>query len=101
MNVVSLHNLQEAENCLAHSKPNVIFLDNKFPDGRGVDFISNIKSIGNDIQIVMMTSDSSAGLRKKAMEKGAQYFLEKPFSRTTLDHILDQLNLTATRSRKQ
>ena len=86
---------------LHNSKPNVIFLDNRFPDGIGVNFISNIKSTGNDIQIIMMTSDSSAWIRKKAMEEGAQYFLEKPFSRTTIDHVLDQLNLKTTRSRKQ
>ena len=30
-----VHTLQEAEDCLAYLKPNVIFLDNSFPDGLG------------------------------------------------------------------
>ena len=93
MNVLSVHSLHEAKNCLADAKPNVIFLDNSFPDGIGVNFISNIKSTGNDIQIIMMTSDPSAWVKEKAMKEGAHYFLEKPFSRTTIDQVLDQLNL--------
>ena len=101
MNVLSVHSLHDAEDCLAHSKPNVIFLDNSFPDGIGVNFISNIKSTGNDIQIIMMTSDSSSWLREKAMEEGAHYFLEKPFSKTTINHVLDQLKLKETGPRKR
>ena len=96
MNVMSVHSLHEAENCLAQSKPNVIFLDNGFPDGMGVNFISSIKSTGNDIQIIMMTSDPSAWIKEKAMKEGAHYFIEKPFSRTTIDHVLDQLNMKKT-----
>jgi len=99
--VLSVHSLHDAENCLARSKPNVIFLDNSFPDGIGVNFISNIRSTGDDIQIIMMTADSSAWIREKAMEEGAHYFLEKPFSRTTIDRVLDQLNLKKTGPRKE
>jgi len=40
-----------------------------------------------------MTSDPSALVRKKAMEEGAHYFLEKPFSKTTINQLLDQVNL--------
>jgi DNA-binding NtrC family response regulator len=101
MNVLSVHSLHDAENCLAHSKPNLIFLDNSFPDGIGVNFISNIKSTGNDIQIIMMTSDSSAWVREKAMEEGAHYFLEKPFSKTTIYHVLDELNQKEAGPRKR
>jgi len=101
MNVLSVHSLHDAEDCLAHSKPNVIFLDNSFPDGIGVNFISNIKSTGDDIQIIMMTSDSSAWVREKAMEEGAHYFLEKPFSKTTINHVLDELNLKESVPRKR
>ncbi len=101
MNVLSVHSLHEAENCLAHSKPNVIFLDNCFPDGIGVNFISNIKSTGDDIQIIMMTSDPSAWIKEKAMEEGAHYFIEKPFSRTTIDQVLDQMTLKKTGPRRQ
>jgi len=94
--VLSAHSLRDARECLASSTPDVVFLDNSFPDGIGVNFIGNIKSTGNNIQIIMMTSDTSAWVRKRAMEEGAHYFLEKPFSKTTIDQLLDQVNLHNT-----
>jgi DNA-binding NtrC family response regulator len=94
--VLSMHSLRDARECLACTKPDVIFLDNSFPDGIGVNFIGNIKSTGDDIQIIMMTSDTSAWVRKRAMEEGAHYFLEKPFSRQTIDELLDQVHLNGS-----
>ena len=88
-----VYSLHEAEEYLSYMRPTIIFLDNSFPDGLGVDFIGSIKSKDKDIQIIMMTSDTSAWLRKKAMEEGAHYFLEKPFNKITIDQILDQVNL--------
>ena len=99
INVLSVHSLNDARECLAHSEPNLVFLDNSFPDGIGVNFIGNIKSTGKDIKIIMMTSDPSAWVRKKAMEEGANYFLEKPFTKTTIDQILDQINLKGSEFR--
>ena len=101
MEVMSVHSLHDARECLASSKPDVIFLDNSFPDGIGVNFIGNIRSTGDDIQIIMMTSDTSAWVRKKAMEEGAHYFLEKPFSRKTIDQLLDQVPMQNTGWRPQ
>jgi DNA-binding NtrC family response regulator len=94
--VLSAHSLRDARECLASSTPDVVFLDNSFPDGIGVNFIGNIKSTGNNIQIVMMTSDTSAWVRKRAMEEGAHYFLQKPFNKTTIDQLLDEVNLNNT-----
>lgn len=90
--VLSVHSLQEAQDCLAYLKPSVIFLDNSFPDGLGINFISNIKSTDKDIQIIMMTAESSVWIREKAIEEGAQYFLKKPFSKKAIDNVLDKLN---------
>lgn len=101
INVLSVHSLHEAQDCLAYSKPNVVFLDNSFPDGIGLNFIGIIKSTWNDTPIIMMTSDPSAWVRKKAMEEGAQYFLEKPFSKRTIDQLLDRVNLTSSGQRAQ
>jgi DNA-binding NtrC family response regulator len=91
--VMSVHSLRDARECLASSRPDMIFLDNSFPDGMGLNFISSIKSKGDDIQIIMMTSDASAWVRRKAMEEGAHYFLEKPFNKKIIDQLLDRVHL--------
>ena len=38
-----VNNLLDSEEYLQKNKPSLIFLDNKLPDGYGVDFISYVK----------------------------------------------------------
>jgi DNA-binding response OmpR family regulator len=92
IHALTVNNLEEAEECLAYLKPTVIFLDNNFPGGLGVNFIRKIKSIDSDIKIIMMTADPSSWIREKAVEEGINYFLRKPFSKKAIDHVLDKLN---------
>ena len=92
IHALSVHSLQEAEDCLTYLKPTVIFLDNSFPEGLGVNFIRNIKSSDEAIKIIMMTADSSLWIKEKAIEEGINYFLKKPFSRRSIDTVLDKLN---------
>jgi DNA-binding response OmpR family regulator len=92
IHVLSVHTLQEAEDCLTYLKPTVIFLDNSFPDGLGVNFIRHIKLSDEEIKIIMMTADSSLWVREKVIEEGINYFLRKPFSRRSIDIVLDKLN---------
>ena len=87
-----INTLEEAEENLAHLKPTVIFLDNNFPRGLGVNFIRKIKSFDEEIKIIMMTADESSWIREKAIEEGINYFLRKPFSKKAIDHVLDKLN---------
>lgn len=90
---LSVHSLQEAEDCLSYMKPTVIFLDNSFPDGLGVNFIRNIKSSDKEIKIIMMTADTGHWIKEKAIEEGINYFIRKPFTRNVIEKVLDNLNL--------
>jgi len=88
-----IHSLHEAEECLTYMKPNVIFLDNSFPDGLGINFIRNIHLADEEIKIIMMTADSAKWIEEKAKAEGINYFLKKPFSIGTINTILDKLEL--------
>ena len=83
--------LQEAEECLTYMKPTVVFLDNSFPDGLGINFIRSIHSADQDIKIIMMTADSALWIEQKAKAEGINYFLKKPFNQKLLDNALDAL----------
>jgi len=73
-------NLSAAEEYLLTEQPALIILDNKLPDGFGVDYISRVKKKYPSIKIVMITGfDASA--KDVAMENGADLFLEKPFTK--------------------
>lgn len=83
MELDHVKNLSAAEEYLSNEQPSVIILDNKLPDGFGVDFISVLKKKYPSIKIIMISGfDGSA--KDVALENGADVFLEKPFTRDQL-----------------
>ena len=72
-----VNNLLDADEWLAKNKPSAIILDNKLPDGFGVDFISYVKKKYPGIKIIMISGFSTA--RDVAMNNGADYFFGKTF----------------------
>jgi CheY-like chemotaxis protein len=89
---MAVHSLPEAAEYLTYLKPTIIFLDNSFPEGLGINFIQDIKSADKEIKIVMMTADADKWIEDKAREEGVVGFLKKPFSPQTLNNVLDKLN---------
>jgi response regulator of citrate/malate metabolism len=87
-----VHSLPEAEEFHTYLKPTVIFLDNSFPSGLGVNFIQQIKSADKGIKIVMITADSYDWIEKKANEEGVNYFLKKPLNSRLINMVLDEMN---------
>lgn len=90
---MTVSSLTEAEQYLHYLKPTVIFLDNSFPDGLGVNFIRHIRTTDDEIKIILMTADTNNWIKEKAVEEGASYFLRKPFTTKGLDDALLQLHL--------
>ena len=84
-----VNNLLDADEYLQKNKPSLIFLDNKLPDGYGIDFISYVKKKYPKIKIIMMTGFGTA--RDVALENGADFFLEKPFSLDNVNQAIDQV----------
>jgi len=83
MELDHVQNLLAASEYLEKEQPSVIILDNKLPDGFGVDFISFIKANYPTIKIIMI-SGFDASAKDVALENGADIFLEKPFTRDQL-----------------
>ncbi len=79
--------LLDAQEYLEKNKPSLVILDNKLPDGFGVDFISYIKKKYPSIKIIMISGFSTA--RDVALENGADMFLEKPFSMDKVNEAID------------
>jgi DNA-binding NtrC family response regulator len=84
-----VNSLLDADEYLEKHKPPVIILDNKLPDGFGVDFITYVKKKYPGIKILMISGFGTA--RDVALENGADYFLEKPFSLDNVNQALDKL----------
>ena len=72
-----------AQEYLKTENPSIVILDNKLPDGLGIDFISYIKQNHPEIKVVMISGYTPA-TKDMAMENGADLFLEKPFTKDQL-----------------
>jgi DNA-binding response OmpR family regulator len=81
--------LLSAGEYLEKNTPDLVILDNKLPDGFGVDFISYIKKKYPVIKIIMISGFSTA--RDVAMENGADAFLDKPFSMEKVNETIDSI----------
>jgi two-component system, OmpR family, response regulator len=91
-------NLAAAKDYLQQEQPAVVLLDNKLPDGYGVDFIPFLKSNYPAVKIVMISGfDGSA--KDVALDNGADVFLAKPFTKAQLHdavmHLLHPENSEA------
>ena len=82
--------LSAAKQFLEKEVPALILLDNRLPDGLGVDFISYIKKSLPNIKIIMISGvDPEA--EDAALEMGADHFLSKPFTKQQLHGSINNL----------
>ncbi|WP_336515784.1 response regulator [Pollutibacter soli] len=86
-----VYRLADAAEALKSDRPSIIFLDNHLPDGYGVDFVDRIKVISPDSKIVMITAHDSPDDKNKALKKGVDVFLGKPFTLDSIGRAVDKL----------
>lgn len=84
-----VNNIVAADEYLAKQQPAAVILDNKLPDGYGLDFIVYLKQKYPSLKIIMI---SGFGLAKDAaLENGADMFFEKPFNLDEFSAGVNQL----------
>ncbi|HZH95432.1 MAG TPA: response regulator [Flavisolibacter sp.] len=88
MELDHVQNLSDAATYLEKEQPSVVILDNKLPDGFGVDFIAYLKAKYPAIKIIMISGYDGAA-KDVALENGADIYLEKPFKK---DQLFDSIN---------
>jgi len=76
-------NISSAADYLQSHIPCIVILDNKLPDGFGIDFIPEIKKEFPDLKIIMISGLGDAA-KDVALDNGADIFLNKPFTRDQL-----------------
>ena len=82
--------LSAAKQFLEKESPALILLDNRLPDGLGVDFIGYIKKSLPGVKIIMISGvDPEA--EDAALEIGADHFLAKPFTKQQLHESIKNL----------
>jgi DNA-binding NtrC family response regulator len=73
--------------------PDLVLLDMKLPDGRGTDFLDEIRRSFSDLPVIMITAYGVIEDVVTAMRRGAYDFVTKPFDdpklQSTLQHALE------------
>lgn len=90
MELDHVKNLQTAEEYLQKETPSVILLDNKLPDGFGIDFIPFLKKNHSNVKIIMISGFDGAA-KDAALASGADIYLEKPFTKQQLFDAIKQM----------
>ena len=82
-----VHTLQNGREKLETMQPDIVFLDNNLPDGKGIDFIEELKEALPGARIVMISA--MGGLKDEAYEYGVDVFIEKPLTQANLKKALE------------
>jgi len=90
--VKCVHNLKDAEGFLQTHTASHLFLDNNLPDGLGIDFVPWARRNNPSAMIVLMTAHNFKNVKAKALENGADLFIQKPFSMSEIKGIMLQSN---------
>ena len=90
LNVEHVKTLAAADAYLQRKQPALVLLDNRLPDGFGVDFIGYLKANYPGIKIIVISGVDFAAA-DFAVDAGADVFLAKPFTRARLLESVNSL----------
>ena len=69
----------EAVQLLKTFQPNLILMDMKMPGMNGLETLAQIRSIGSQVGVIMMTAYGDAQNMEQAKDLGILYYMSKPF----------------------
>lgn len=84
---------QDARQCLDEFRANgaeIVITDLRMPGMNGFELLSELRSIDEDIPVVVMTGYSSVENAVEAMKRGASDFIKKPFDFEELRLMLER-----------
>jgi len=87
--VVWRQNLDAARRQLDQALPELILLDQQLPDGAGLDFLKQVKTLEPSLPVIMLTGVSDNGLVIEAMKAGAYDFVRKPIDELVFNSALN------------
>ena len=72
-------------------RPDLYLLDNRLPDGSGIDLCRQIRAFDPFTPVIFHSADAWASDREAALDAGAQEYITKPISLEDLDKAIARL----------
>lgn len=84
--------IDEANEVLKNtSSPEIIFLDNRLPDGSGITYFQQLKNRHPRSKIIMISAHDTAVDKAHARVVGINKFIGKPFTRDSIYKAIEAL----------
>lgn len=88
--VATFHNGKDALEYLKSSDADLVLLDLYMPDCTGLEVLSELRSIGSEIDVIMITAANDAEHINEALQLGIVDYLIKPFQYDRFAQALDK-----------
>jgi DNA-binding NtrC family response regulator len=82
--VVTMQNPREAVTRLAELVPDVVLTDIRMPGMTGLEVLAGVRQYDVEVPVILMTAQASLQTAVQAVNQGAFYYLQKPFSNADL-----------------
>ncbi len=69
---------------LEDERPDLVLTDIRMPGAGGLDVLSQARSVDPELPVILMTAQASLQTAVRAVNEGAYYYLQKPFSNEEL-----------------
>lgn len=89
--ILGARSVAEAHTLFADTTIDVFILDIFLPDGNGIDFLCDVKTISPDSAAIIMTAQQVPDLRQHAEELGVVRFFQKPVDIAALEKIIQRV----------
>jgi two-component system, response regulator, stage 0 sporulation protein F len=98
MSVISADRLNAVEKELKRNQFDFVIADTGrggILESEGLELLSYIKRNWPRTKVLIMTGEGSPELRREALERGADYYFEKPFTICEIQKIVEEFRLTS------
>jgi len=85
------NNAQDAIQSISEVNPDVVILDIRLPGPSGIEVLKDIRDKKLPIRVIMLTNYPYPQYRKRCMELGADYFLDKVTEIEKIIKVVKQL----------
>jgi len=89
--VITAASGEEASEKLLNTEFDLVITDIKMPGMDGLELLSLIKSKYPATEVIVMTAYGSPEKRDEALEKGARFYIEKPFEIKEIKQLVMEL----------
>lgn len=90
-NIIEASDGQTSVELFRQQRPDLVFLDIVMPNMSGIDALNKMKAENEGSKVIILSSSGTRKNLKAAMEAGAADFIQKPWEKAQIEHIVKNI----------